>query len=171
MWSRSRKVWGALGAFKNHLNLYYPFGYDLRFRGNIVRDFYPETLIPRWGAFPYGGDECVVIEVDEAANTVKEYPAATWIWNNVYFPRYQRENERVQEQIRSALGIKGEVALAMLEPVHVEAVSQVGAFEPMTEQEIYNLVDTLPEDHTVIELARCIEESVRQRIVAQRSKL
>jgi hypothetical protein len=172
VWSKSRKVWGSAGPFKNHLSLFYPFsGYRNLRRSGKSDDFYSGTLISKKDDFPYGGDSCVVIEVDEVANTVKEFPAARWMWNNCYFPRYLRESERKQQEIKDQLGVKGEITLTMLEPVHVDAVSQLDAFAPMSDSDVEQLLHDLGDEPTLTEVVRATEEFVRQRTITQRSKM
>ena len=170
VWSKNRKVWGSIGPFKNHLNLYNPLNtYGVL---NISYGFYFGTLIPRGHYFPYGGEKCVIVEVDEAANIIREYPAARWCWNNVYFPWYQNQWADRQTRIREKLGVQGEIALTMLEPVHVEAVVQTQAFEALTDDEIYDLLEGLGSAAAdPLRVIRATEELVREKIVAQRSKM
>lgn len=169
-WSKNRKVWGNLGPFKNHINLFNPIDISSYRPPDLSNGFYEGTLISRRSGFPYGGDQCVVIEVDEVANTIKEYPAAKWCWNNVFFPWYQKQWESKQDSIRRELGVKGEIMLSMLEPINVEAVHQVEAFDPLTDDEIYELLEGVGAENPV-ELVRATEALVRERIIKQKAQM
>jgi hypothetical protein len=162
-WARTQKIWG-LGPLKSHLGLLCPFFNRSKYKMPDDLNKYgvhTGTLLPKV-MYPYG-ENCYVVEVDEATNTINKYPAPQWIWNNSTLPRIKAEMERSAYQAAKIDERVGgyDLALALMEPTRVEPLDSSLLYTPLPDEEAHKIIG---DEAVTLELFRRIEEAVRLRI-------